>query len=173
MNEFLNIVKAHAAALDRAQGQPRFGIVTSVDPARYAARVTLQPEGVLTGWLPVLTPWAGNGWGIASLPQPGTQVLVLAQEGDAEHGVVAGQAFSDSAQPPNAPNGELWLVHKSGSSFKLANDGQIHINGNVIVTGTLSATSILDATGALNSLRSHYNTHTHPNQVSVPPSPQD
>ena len=173
MNEFINAIMAHAAALDRGQGQPRFGIVTSIDPLRYAARVTLQPEGVLTGWLPVLTPWAGNGWGIACLPQPGTQVLVLAQEGDAEHGVIAGPAYSDTTQPPNAPAGELWLVHKSGSSVKLANDGQIHINGNVIVNGTITALNVLDGTGSLARLRAHYDSHTHPNQVSVPPSPQD
>lgn len=173
MSEFLNIVKAHAAALDRNQGQPRFAIVTSVDPVRYAARVSLQPEGVLTGWLPVLSPWVGPGWGIASLPQPGTQVLVLAQEGDAEHGVIAGQAFSDAAPPPNAPSGELWLVHKSGSFIKLANDGQIHINGNVVVTGTLSASDIIDSTGAVSRLREHYNEHTHPGHADVPPSPQD
>jgi len=57
MDRFLNVLKAHASALDRAQGQPRFALVASVDPARYAARVTLQPEGVLTGWLPILAPW--------------------------------------------------------------------------------------------------------------------
>ena len=68
MDRFLNIVKAHAAALDRAQGQPRFGLVASVDPQRYAVRVSLQPEGVLSGWLPVLSQWVGAGWGIACLP---------------------------------------------------------------------------------------------------------
>ena len=51
MDRFLNAVKAHAGALDRGQGQPRFATVASVDPARYAARVSLQPEGVLTGWV--------------------------------------------------------------------------------------------------------------------------
>src|ERR1019366_6449423 len=102
MDRFLNVVKSHAAALDRGHGQPRFATVASVDPARYAARVSLQPEGVLTGWLPILTPWVGAGWGLVCPPSPGDQVLVLSQEGDGEHGVIAGGSFSDIARPPAA-----------------------------------------------------------------------
>ena len=173
MNHFLNVVKAHAAALDRGVGQPRFGVVASVDPSRYVARVLLQPEGVLSGWLPVLSPWVGAGWGLASLPAPGTQVLVLAQEGDAEHGVIAGAAYSAATPAPQAPSGELWLVHASGSSLKLANDGKIHIEGDVVINGTLSAHDIIDATGAVSRLRVHYNEHTHPGRADVLPSPQD
>ena len=59
MHRFLNALKAQSAAQDRAQGQPRFGLVTSVDTSRMAARVTLQPEGVLSGWLPIASPWIG------------------------------------------------------------------------------------------------------------------
>ncbi len=63
MERFLNALKAQAGALDQFVGQPRFGIVTSVDPSSATARVQLQPEGVLTGWLPVLSAWVGAGWG--------------------------------------------------------------------------------------------------------------
>ena len=54
MDRLLNAIKAHSGAQDAAAGQPRFGTVTSVDPAAATARVQLQPDGVLTGWLPVL-----------------------------------------------------------------------------------------------------------------------
>jgi phage baseplate assembly protein gpV len=168
MQRFLNAMKAHAAALDRAQGQPRFGLVTSVDPNRYAARVTLQPEGVLTGWLPILSPWIGAGWGLSCLPAPGDQVFVLAQEGEAEHGVVIGASWSDSARPPGAPVGEFWLVHQSGTSLKLANDGTVQIHGDLHVSG-----DVYDHHGSLDQLRQHYNQHTHPGSATTPPSPQD
>ena len=115
MERFLNAIKAQSAALDRGTAQPRFATITSVDPTRPAARVTLQPEGVLSGWLPILSPWVGNGWGMSCPPSPGDQVLVLAQEGDAEHGIIVGRAWSDSARTPQAPSGELWLVHQSGA----------------------------------------------------------
>jgi phage baseplate assembly protein gpV len=179
MDRFLNVMKAQAAALDRAQGQPRFALVASVDPARYSVRVLLQPEGVLTGWLPVLSAWVGAGWGMACLPAPGDQVLVLAQEGDGEHGVVVGAAFSDQVPPPAAPAGELWLRHRSGVALKLTNDGTlriegpVHVAGNVYIEGTLYAQDIADAAGSLSRLRSRYNAHLHPGQVTVLPVPQD
>lgn len=173
MDRFLNIVKAHASALDRAQGQPRFALVTSVDPARYSVRVQLQPEGVLSGWLPVLSAWVGAGWGLACLPAPGDQVLVLAQEGDGEHGVVVGAAFSDAVPPPAAPVGELWLRHRSGVTLKLCNDGTVRITGDVFVEGTLHATDIADGAGSLSQLRAHYNAHVHPGEADVLAVPQD
>ena len=52
MQHLLNAMKAQAAAMDAARGQPRWGIVTNVDAANHVARVTIQPEGVQSGWLP-------------------------------------------------------------------------------------------------------------------------
>ena len=169
MQRFLNAMKSHAAAMDRGAGQPRFGLVTSVDPQRYAARVALQPEGVITGWLPILSGWIGAGWGLVCPPSPGDQVLVLPQEGNAEHGVIVGSSFSDLARPPQgAPAGEFWLVHRSGSFLKLANDGTVQVNGDLHVAG-----NVYDAHGSLAQLRGHYNQHTHPGSASTSPSPQD
>jgi phage baseplate assembly protein gpV len=167
MNRFLNSLKAQAAALDGGRGQPRFGLVTSIDPSRHAARVALQPEGVITGWLPVLAPWTGAGWGIFCLPAPGDQVLVIPQEGEAEHGIIAGASYSDQARPPAAPAGELWLVHATGAALKLCNDGTVRVEGDLHVDG-----DVYDRHGSLAALRGHYNVHTHPNAPG-PPSPQD
>src|SRR5947209_1609254 len=100
MDRLINSLKAHAGGLDVGQGQPRFGIISSFDPSSYAARVTLQPEGGLSGWLPVLSSWIGTGWGLACPPSIGDQVMVLAQEGHADHGVIIGGAHSDHARPP-------------------------------------------------------------------------
>ncbi len=171
MERFLNAVRAHASALDRGAGQARFGTVTSVDPSRPAARVALQPEGVVTGWLPVLSPWIGNGWGLACPPATGDQVLVLAQEGDGEHGVIVGRAWSDAVRAPAAPVGEFWLVHQSGSFIKLVADGTIRMQGDLHVDG-----DVYDRIGCLNRLRQHYDAHTHPDPqggVVGAASPQD
>jgi phage baseplate assembly protein V len=186
MDRFLNALKISAAAMDRSTAQPRFGVVTSVDPSRPAVRVALQPEGVITGWLPILSPWVGAGWGMSCPPSPGDQVLVLAQEGDAEHGVVVGRAWSDTNRTPAAPPGELWLVHQTGSYIKLAGDGtirtqgDIHHVGNLYVTGNIQSdqniravldiqanqnitadVSLKDGIGTLDRLRQHYNVHIH------------
>ncbi len=175
MEQFFNALKAQAGALDGMHGRPRFGVVSSVDPNRYAARVILQPEGVLTGWLPVLSAWVGAGWGMAAAPMPGQQVLILPQDGDAEHGVVVGAAWSDASPTPGAPAGELWLVHQSGSFLKLLNDGSLRIKapsfieGDVQITGNVQVSGdvrvggdVFDATGPLSRLRDAYNGHIHP-----------
>jgi phage baseplate assembly protein gpV len=171
VDRLLNAIKGHSGAQDAAGGQPRFGNVTSVDPLLGTVRVQLQPEGVLTGWLPLLSGWVGNGWGLSCPPSPGDQVLVLPQEGDAENGVVIGRAWSDSAAVPNTPTGELWLTHQSGSYLRLLNNGTVSINGDLHVNG-----DVYDRHGSLSQLRGHYNEHTHSDPQggnSSTPNPQD
>ncbi|MCB8874775.1 phage baseplate assembly protein V [Acidisoma silvae] len=173
MELWTNAMRAQASAISGAAGQLRCGLVQSVDPTSYCVKVTLQPEGVLTGWLPVCSQWAGGGWGIVALPSPGQQVVVLAQEGHAEHGIVLGTLFSLQAMPPNAPVGEFWLVHATGSYLKLLNDGSIegkatvwnllgpvNIQGDVTVSGDITDKS--GAHGSLQQLRQIYDEHTHP-----------
>jgi phage gp45-like len=157
VDSFLNVLKAQGASQDQSLGMPRFGVVTSVNPSAAVVRVTLQPEGVLTGWLPFLSPWVGNGWGLICPPSPGDQVLVLPQEGDAEHGLVVAATWSAQTPPPAAPSGEFWLVHRSGSFLKLQNDGTIQIKGDLHVAG-----DVYDQHGPMSSLRNHYNLHVHP-----------
>jgi phage baseplate assembly protein gpV len=182
MDAFLNRMKAQAATLDQAQGQPRFGVVSSVDPTRYAARVMLQPENVLSGWLPILSPWIGAGWGLACLPSPGDQVMVVPQEGDAEHGVIVGACWSMTQSPPVvagvAPQcGEFWIVHRSGSFLRFRNDGSVEgqaaiwtLSGDLHVAG-----DVYDQHGALSALRTHYDQHHHTDsrggQTSVSDAP--
>lgn len=188
MDRFLNTLKGQSAALDQGSGQPRFGVVTSVDPGSYTARVTLQPEGVLTGWLPILSPWTGTGWGIVCPPTPGDQVLVLPQEGDAEHGVIVGRNFSDRQRPPvgdagPVPAGELHIVHATGTRLRLGNDGSVTIaaQGSVTINATqplrieapeidLAAATVKggDLSAATQRLATEefvlglFNAHTHP-----------
>ena len=144
--------------------------LSNVIKSHATARVIIQPEGVLSGWLPVLSQWVGNGWGIACPPSPGDQVLLVPQDGDIEQGVIVGRVFSVNQMPPVAPGGEFWLVHKTGSSLKLCNDGTIQIQGDLHVAG-----DVYDQHGALSSLRTHYNSHTHMvgSQMTSSPTPLD
>jgi phage baseplate assembly protein V len=164
LDTFLNLMKSHASQLDQGWAQPRLATVASVDSATYTARVTVQPEGLLSGWLPMASTWVGNGWGLACPPKPGDQVIVLWQEGDAEQGLIIGRIWCQAVPPPAAPAGEFWLVHASGSYLKLHNDGSIESSagtwthhGDLAVTGNIS-----DGHGTLAKLRTDYNGHTHP-----------
>jgi phage baseplate assembly protein gpV len=156
MQRFLNALKAQAGAQDLSAGRPRFGTVVSVDPARHAAKVALQPEGVVTGWLPVLSPWVGAGWGLSVPPMQGQQVFVLPQDGEGDHGVIVGGAWSDRSPTPGAPVGEVWLVHQSGSFIKLVADGTVRVNGDLHVNG-----DVYDRHGSLDRLRGNYDAHMH------------
>lgn len=189
-DRMLNALKLHMAQAGDERGQPRLAVVSSYDPNTASARVLIQPEGVLSGWLPVLSAWVGAGWGMHAPLMGGEQVLVLPAEGDAESGVIIGRAFSDAMRPPAAGAGELWLVHGTGATVKLlasgqvalsdpsgttatlANDGTlaitagtVAITGNVTVSGSVVAQgniSDLGGThGTFGALRTAYDAHTH------------
>lgn len=174
MDSFLNHLKAQSSQLDQAWAQPRLGLVASVDPATYTARVMIQPEGVLSGWLPIGSTWVGAGWGLACLPSPGDQVLIVWQEGDPEHGIIACRLWSATTTAPMAPVGEFWLTHRTGSYLKLRNDGSIASSaGSWTHTGNLQVTGdVSDGHGSVAALRAHYNAHVHP-PASDPPDPKD
>src|SRR5579871_4225512 len=122
-----NAIKTQFSGMNRSNGEAKFATISSVNYKTGNVKVIVQPDGVLSGWLPVLSPWVGNGWGMVCPPSTGDQVLLIAHEGDVEQGVVVGRAFSQKQPPPAAPDGEMWLVHKSGSSLKLCADGTIQI----------------------------------------------
>ena len=63
MDKLTNAIRQQAAAIVAQMGQPRWGVVQSVDPSRPAAKVLIQPEGVLSGWLPIATTAAAGGRG--------------------------------------------------------------------------------------------------------------
>lgn len=115
--------------------EARAGIVRSYDPDSGAARVEFvdrsQPEDgaepFLSGWLPVTSPWVGNGWGMDAPPSVGDQVEVKFFGGDIENGYVCGRLYSDADRPPGAPSGEFWVVHASGSALKFRNDGTVEV----------------------------------------------
>ncbi len=164
--------------MDAQQGKLRFGVVSSYDGSSGAAKVLLQPENVLSGWLPVLSQSVGPGWGLHVPLSLGDQVAVLPQEGDANHGVIIGRCFSIEAQPPTAAGADVVLRSSAGASVVLLTNGEVKVqdasgtsltmmnNGTVLVTGTLMVTGdIIDANGAHNSLatlRAAYDAHHHP-----------
>lgn len=114
--------------------QAKTGIVTNYDPAHYAARVQLQPEGILTGYLPVTSAWVGNGWGLYAPPNIGDVVEVHFQQGSKEAAFIVNRFYSTKTVPLAVPSGEFWLVHQSGSSLKFTNDGTVTVNANTNMT---------------------------------------
>jgi phage gp45-like len=157
MAELFDLLNAPAGHVRETLAQPRLAVVTSSDPQTATARVLLQPEGVLSGWLPVLTQWVGSGWGISSPPSPGDQVLVIPREGDPQHGLIIGRLYSNTVRPPEAETGEIVICHQTGCSIRLANSGVVIVQGDLHVSG-----NVFDSHGSLSKLRNDYNAHIHP-----------
>jgi uncharacterized protein involved in type VI secretion and phage assembly len=171
MDDFFDKLNLKSDRMRSGIAQPRIGVVSSSNPQTATARVLLQPENVLTGWLPVLTQWCGSGWGMVCPPSPGDQVLIIPQEGDAQHGIIVGRLFSNSVRPPSADPGEIALTHQSGCSVRLLNSGIVAIQGDLHVSG-----NVYDSYGSLSQLRNDYNIHIHltsGGQETSTPLPQD
>lgn len=128
MRGMLNAMRQQAQAALGDVALPSTGIVRSYDPTKYAVRLELQPQGNMTGWIPLLTPWVGNGWGMFCPPTIGDLVEVTFLNGDINSGVAGLRAFNDQDLPLPVVSGEFWLVHKAGQVMKFHNNGTVEIS---------------------------------------------
>lgn len=140
MEKMLNLMRLQVEMLLKQTAKTRIATVSSYDPTNYCAKVRIQPEDTETGWIPVLSQWVGNGWGMFSPPSPGDLVEVQFQEGDVNAGMICQRFFNDNARPLPTPPGEFWLVHKTGSVLKFHNDGSVEVSAASNMTLTAAQT---------------------------------
>lgn len=164
--DLFNIIKQCANLEMKNKLVVKLGTVTNYNPNNYTASVLLQPEGVQTNMLPIFSPWAGDGWGLFCPPSVGDMVEVQFQEGDINSGFVCLRGFNLKIRPLPCPVEEFWLVHKSGASLKLKNNGTIELNSSTSV-------SIGDVSGSLHKLVTDafvelFNNHTHSDNNGPP-----
>lgn len=150
MKALLNAMRLQAQRQASSRQDTTVGQITSYDPATFSVRVQLQAEQILTGWLPLCSPWIGNGWGMFAAPSVGDMVTVQFFGADLEAGFVEGRLYNDIDRPLSVPSGEFWLVHQSGSFLKFTDDGSVSVNTahDLIATvgHNLTATVATDAT---------------------------
>ena len=150
MNKFLNLMRLQSETVSGNYSHTRFGTISSYDPNNYAVKVLLQPDGTESGWLPVGSPWVGNGWGMFSPPPVGTMVKVHFQEGNPEAGIVDTSHYNDSYRPLNVPAGEFWLKHSTGSMIQIKNDGSVNIISHGVLNVTTGGNTNVNVTGQVN-----------------------
>jgi len=112
------------------------GTVTDVDAGTLRIKATVpavladQP----TGWCMPCVPYAGDGVGIAFLPEVGSGVWIEFEGGDISYPIWVGCYWRDGEQPPDATPTVKIIVTKSGSKLLLDDDeGTITLsdsNGN-------------------------------------------
>lgn len=148
MEDLLNLVRREVARVLAGRATTRIGLIDSYDPTSHAAKVLFQPDGTLSGWIPVGTAMAGNGYGIAFAPNLGDQVLVHFLEGDHGSGVIGMRLYSDADLPLPVPAGEMWAIHSTGSGWKFHNDGSGEIITEQGLTATVGGALTANITGA-------------------------
>lgn len=181
MRALLNIMAATAHQTAAGKSGTRQGIITAYDPNHFAVKVQLQPTGEETGWIPLSSPWVGNGWGMAAGPMIGAVAEIEFDSGLAGVGMAAGQYYNDEDRCPGPPSGEFWLVHQSGSLLKFFNSGEVllsakekltfdapehhFIGGDVLIDSHLKVKKdVFDKGGrygAVHRIRTVYQGHTH------------
>jgi Type VI secretion system/phage-baseplate injector OB domain/GpV Apex motif len=178
MEELLNALAVRAGSMDAQMGQPRWGIVQSFDPTRYMARITLQPENVLTGWLPIVSPTYGPGWGVVSPLEPGQQVLCIPDNGDHDNPCILGGTWNTQAtvpkipssitgQPNNLQSGEWAFVSPQGSYLRFCADGSVLLSATALYMLAQTIYSLGSGSSTPQRLATEtfvldvYNNHTH------------
>ncbi|WP_255562096.1 phage baseplate assembly protein V [Rahnella sp. PD12R] len=145
----MNAVTGRAQQANAGFSGTRQGIVTAYDPESYSVKVALQPTENETGWIPLATIWAGNGFGIVAGPVIGAVIEVEFDSGMVGVGMAVGQFFNDVDRCPGPPSGQFWVIDSSGSSIKLTNDKKVTVTdggGSTVVmngdgTGTMNFAS--------------------------------
>lgn len=165
MTDWLETIKLHAATQVAAIGQPRHALVTSVDAVSHAVKVSIQPDGIESGWIPDGA-LATAGLRIACPAEIGTQVLVVPVEGDPEHPVVVARLFDVSITAPTSPAtgqpvqpGEIGLFLRGGAYLHLTKD-TVYVGGRLVLDGMLQATGDVMAGGI--SLETHLHGEVEP-----------
>jgi hypothetical protein len=147
MQRLLNAMKLQAQ-LAQQGSHARLGKVLGYDPDTYRAKVLIQPENQISGWMPVASEWVGNGWGMFAPPAEGDAVLVEFFHGDFEAGIITRRFYHNAARPvASIPAGEFWLVHQSGSGLKFHNDGNVEISSHKDLTATVGGALNANVTG--------------------------
>ncbi len=158
IGQLLHVMRLQAARNAADYQASAVGSIQNFDPNQWAVRVLLQPDGILTGYLPLSSPWVGNSWGLFAAPSIGDMVDVQFIDGDIEAGIATQRLFNAANRPLAVQSGEFWLVHKSGAFFKLLNTGAITFSDGQ------GASLTMDGAGNINSAA---NTWTHNGTINV------
>lgn len=141
MHEILDLIQHEVQRAIAGRYSKRYGLVTSYDSDKHLAKVTMQPEGQESGWLPIRTSHIGNGWGMAIGLTEGDQVELTPQEGDVESLAITGVVHSEQDKPPTVQSGEVLIKHKDGASIKFA------ASGSATLTDKSGASVVMDGSG--------------------------
>jgi phage baseplate assembly protein gpV len=136
-----------SAKQDHQSAQPRYGRVTDYDPDLNLVKCAILPEtteeddDILTGWLQIVTPMVGPGWGIVCPIEVDDQVILLPVWNGGSEYVVLGGTFNDEDLVAQGPNdigaedsttqiGEYLIRSKTDFTMKFVDPNTLMIKGD-------------------------------------------
>ena len=153
-------IKRIVGPMIAAVAQHRHAVIQNVNPNDHTVKVSIEPEGVLSGWIPCGTVAVGAA-SLVIPPNVGDQVLVAPAEGDGEHWRVVSRMFDDTNQVSVSPI--TGKPPQSGEAALFAGSAYVHMVGGVIyMAGDLHVDGdVYDKHGSLERLRQNYDAHKH------------
>jgi phage baseplate assembly protein gpV len=149
-----NAIRAQASLGQSNTSSPRYGEISSYDSRNHTVKVTIQPEGQESGWMPLGAIGVGNGYGMAIGPNIGDLVLVVFAEGDFNSGLIVGRFFSTANQAIPVPSGEIWMMHKSGSFVQMVTSGDVEVHASGNLNASADGNIVATTSGDLNATAS-------------------
>lgn len=156
VDRFLNIMRQQASLVNNSIASTAIGTIVAYDQSQHYASVQLYPADpddassspMITGMLPIFSPWVGANWGMFSPPAIGDIVEVHFQEGSLQNGYIGMRTWNLGHPPLSVPSGEFWLVHQTGSYIKMKNNGEIDISTPVKINVSCATAEITATTSA-------------------------
>ena len=191
MSGIHDLFEVHAMRAQRANPVPMFLHVGELKSYRasdntvdvYLPHVDDAPTGANSQSyrMPLMTMWAGSGYGDQAAPEPGVQVACMTSSPDGDDYMAIGFFYTNNQIPPGAPSLERWITDKRGSALKFTVDGKtggdaaggVKLVGNGYASITAPLTEVgaqgldptLDAVVTVRYLRQYIdafaNTHIH------------
>lgn len=145
-DELTHMIRQMAAGQTEEFRATIYGHVAAYDPQLHRVQCVIPSmigsggQPIMTGWMPLSTVWAGNGFGFqyapfggASLTNPtgGEQCKIEVLDRHYGSMICASLTFNLAELPP-APTlapGEALFQHKSGAYLKFTKDGDVLISG--------------------------------------------
>jgi phage baseplate assembly protein V len=149
----------------------KIGIVTESDPTTMKIRAQIPDlDGMVTYWMPVLTPKAGKDK-VYNLPDIGEEVLLAFLDNGVEQGFCLGSIYNFQDKPPVSSGDKFHITFKDGTVLEYDRHSHIltaFVAGTAVITadsitvhGDLTVNGNITATGAIIDAGGNTNHHSH------------
>lgn len=145
--KMINLMKNHASQADNMLGQMRYGRIETYDPEKHRCECSILPEvtddheKITTGWLHIVTAYAGPEYGDVTPYEPGTTVILQPMYNSDTEYVIVASFYHDEQKPAKGPDdigggdvvvqpGEKLIKSKSGFSVKWVNGNTLMLKGD-------------------------------------------